>query len=122
MSSVGSITRYLSGLGDGEQGAYQKLWERAFRGVVGLARGILRRRPRAAADAHDVALNPFDSFCGGARQGRFPRLQDRDDLWQVLMVLTDRKASNLARHEGRLKRGGGRVVHVSALPAGPDGD
>ena len=34
------------------------------------------------ADEEDVALSAFDSFCRGAEQGRFPRLDDRDDLWQ----------------------------------------
>lgn len=79
-----------------------------------------RAAPRAAADEEDVALSAFDSFCRGAEAGRFPRLDDRDDLWHVLFVITDRKAVGLARREGRAKRGGGRVVQISAFGKGED--
>ena len=46
---------------------------------------------------------------------RFPDLEDRDDLWQLLCVLTVRKAINLVKHEGRRSRGGGRLVSLSDL-------
>ena len=42
-------------------------------------------------------------------RGRFPRLDDRDDLWRVLVTLTARKAIDLVQREHRQKRGGGRV-------------
>ncbi len=53
-----------------------------------------------------MALSAFNSFFAGAGAGRFPKLNDRDDLWRVLVTLTARKAYRLARHETRLKRGG----------------
>jgi DNA-directed RNA polymerase specialized sigma24 family protein len=62
-----------------------------------------------------VALSAFDSFCRGASKGHFPQLTDRDDLWQVLVLLTARKAYRLRKHEGRQKRGGGEVRHFSEL-------
>ena len=69
------------------------------------------------ADEEDVALSAFASFCRAAAQGRFPRLDDRDDLWQVLMMLTARKAINLIERECSQKRGGGRVVPAVARRA-----
>jgi DNA-directed RNA polymerase specialized sigma24 family protein len=63
----------------------------------------------------------MDSFFRRARGGEFPRLEDRDDLWQLLFVLTVRKAINLARHESRQSRGGGQVGLLSEL-AGLDVD
>jgi DNA-directed RNA polymerase specialized sigma24 family protein len=120
MSTAGSVTYWIGQLKAGERAAVQKLWEGYFRRLVGLARARLRSAPRQAADEEDVALSAFDSFCLAAEQGRFPRLEDRDDLWQVLVVLTVRKAANLAKHETRQKRGGGRVRHASALPGGED--
>jgi len=36
-----------------------------------------------------VALSAFDSFCRAVDQGRFPRLNDRHDLWQILMLIAD---------------------------------
>jgi DNA-directed RNA polymerase specialized sigma24 family protein len=62
-----------------------------------------------------VALSVFNCLCEGAAQGRFPRLDDRDDLWRLLVTLTERKAYNLARDERRLKRGGGAVLTSGAL-------
>jgi DNA-directed RNA polymerase specialized sigma24 family protein len=80
-----------------------------------MARKRLQAAPRSAADEEDVALSAFDSFCRGVEEGRFPRLADRDDLWQVLAVIIQRKASNLVKHERRQKRGGGKIRHQSAF-------
>src|SRR5262249_39574931 len=70
----------------------------------------------------DVALSAFASFCRAAAEARFPQLSDRDDLWQLLMVLTARKALDLRRHEGRQKRGGQVVFEevLSETDSAPD--
>jgi DNA-directed RNA polymerase specialized sigma24 family protein len=99
----------------GDPEAVQRLWQSYFARLVGLARKKLLGQSRAAADDEDVALSAFASFCRGVAASRFPRLTDREDLWQVLVLLTARKASRQLRREGRHKRGGGRVRHCSAL-------
>jgi DNA-directed RNA polymerase specialized sigma24 family protein len=118
---MGSVTHYLGRLKAGDSAAAQQLWEGFFQRLVGLARTRLRAAPRRAADEEDVALSAFDSFCRGVEQGRFPRLNDRHDLWQLLVLLTARKASNLARDERRQRRGGGKVQTASALAGGEVG-
>jgi len=115
-----SVTQWIDRLKAGDPAAAQKLWERYFRRLVGLARKKLRTAPRRAADEEDVALSAFDSFCRGAEKGQFPQLNDRLDLWQVLVLLTARKAIDLAQHERRQKRGGGIVLDEAALPAPAD--
>jgi DNA-directed RNA polymerase specialized sigma24 family protein len=115
MSSEGSITQWIARLKAGDRAAAQPLWEGYFRRLVALARVHLRAAPRRAADEEDVALSAFDSFCRRAERGQFPRLADRDDLWQLLVVLTVRKAANLVHHERRQSRGGGRVLTLSDL-------
>jgi DNA-directed RNA polymerase specialized sigma24 family protein len=118
----GSITRCLDLLKRGERDAAQLLWRRYIHRVTALARARLRGTPRGTADEEDVALGVFDSVFRGAEAGRFPRLEDRDDLWQVLVVVTVRKAANLAQHERRAKRGGGKVMPLSELEGrGVDG-
>jgi DNA-directed RNA polymerase specialized sigma24 family protein len=107
MSSEDSVSQWLVQLKDGDGEAAQKLWERYFRRLVGLARLKLQGSPRRAADEEDVALSAFASFCQGAEEGRFPQLADRDDLWRLLVVMTVRKAGQQLRDEGRKKRGGG---------------
>jgi DNA-directed RNA polymerase specialized sigma24 family protein len=115
MSSPGSVTVWIAALRAGDPDAAQRLWEGYFAKLVALAHHHLLGRPRAAADEEDVALSALASFCRGAAAGRFPRLGDRADLWQLLVLLTARKAGRLRRHEGRLKRGGGGVRHLSTL-------
>ena len=117
----GSITRWLGALKTGDPDAAQRLWERYFTDLVRLARARLRTAPRAAEDEEDVALSAFDSFYTAATQRRFPRLDDRDDLWRVLVTVTERKATDLCRRQRRLKRGGGRVAPEADL-AGREGD
>jgi DNA-directed RNA polymerase specialized sigma24 family protein len=114
-----SITLWLAQLQAGNPAAAQPLWERYFRRLVGLARAKLQGVPRRAADEEDVALSAFDSFCRRAADNRFPRLNDRDDLWRLLVTLTERRAIRLARHESRQKRGGGGSP--ARCPATPDG-
>src|SRR5262249_11278918 len=118
MSPAGDVTQWLRQLMQGDRLAVQQLWQRYFTQLVGLARQRLRGAPRRATDEEDVALSAFDSFCRRAAQGRFPRLDDRDDLWQVLVTITVRKAADLANHERRKKRGGGAVVASSELGDG----
>jgi DNA-directed RNA polymerase specialized sigma24 family protein len=47
-------------------------------------------------------------------------LDNRDDLWQLLALITARKAVDLIQHDRRKKRGGGDALGESAL-LGPDG-
>lgn len=104
MSENASVTVWIHRIRDGDSLAAQKLWEGYFHRLVALARAKLRAMPRRGADEEDVALSAFDSFCRGVEQGRFPKLDDRDDLWQVLLMITERKAVDLLQHEGREKR------------------
>jgi RNA polymerase sigma factor (sigma-70 family) len=121
MSSSGSVTQWLHRLKAGDREAFQKLWERYFRRLVGLARKRLLDLRRGASDEEDVALSAFDSFWQRAGRGRFPRLDDRHDLWQVLVIITCRKAHDLIEYEGRDKRDWRRTVH-GADPPGADSD
>jgi DNA-directed RNA polymerase specialized sigma24 family protein len=122
MNSAGSVTQWIHQLPRRDQAAIQKIWEAYFPRLVGLARKRLWGTPTQAADAEDVALSAFESFCRRAEAGRFPRLADRDDLWQLLVLITARKACNQARHEARRQPPGGRVLPASALAASGAGE
>jgi DNA-directed RNA polymerase specialized sigma24 family protein len=115
---MGSVTLWIGKLKAGDPDAVQKLWEDYFQRLVGLARTKLQAVARGMADEEDVALSAFHSFCRRAEEGRFPRLTDRHDLWQLLVLLTVRKASTLVQQERRQKRGGGKVRNASAMAGG----
>ncbi len=114
-NSGNSVTQWISSLKQGDQSAAQRIWEAYFRRLVGLAHARLRDAPRRVADEEDVALSAFHSFWRGAQAGRFPRLDDRNDLWQILVLITVRKAIDLRNYEGRLSRGRGRVQSLTDL-------
>jgi DNA-directed RNA polymerase specialized sigma24 family protein len=118
-ASSGRVTIWLEQLKAGDPAAVKPLWDGYFTRLVALARARLRSLPRAAADEEDVALSAFDSFCRGVGEGRFPRLDDRDDLWQVLFVITTRKAIGLVRHATCDKRGGQAVFAPSGAANSP---
>jgi DNA-directed RNA polymerase specialized sigma24 family protein len=115
MTERGSVTGWLDGLRAGDDVAAQRLWEGYFRRLVGLARARLAGRPTGPAGSEDVALSAFASFCRAVAAGRFPRLTDRNDLWQILVMLTARKAIDAVDRELADKRGGGAIGGGSSL-------
>lgn len=121
MSDDGSITVWIGKLRSGEPAAAAELWNSYYERLVRLARQRLRDSSRRMADEEDVVIDAFDSLCRGAQAGRFPRLDDRDDLWQVLMMLTARKATNQSKHARRQKRGGGMLQGESIFGTPAEG-
>jgi RNA polymerase sigma factor (sigma-70 family) len=115
---AGEDTRLLRQLKQGDPTAALELWQRYYARLVNLALQHLRGANRRALDEEDVALSAFKSFCLRAEAGRFPRLDDSKDLWQVLVTITVRKAADQANHERALKRGGGAVAAESELGDG----
>jgi DNA-directed RNA polymerase specialized sigma24 family protein len=115
MGDERSITFWIGALKGGDRTAAQILWEAYFRRLVALARLRLHATSRRVADEEDVALSAFDSFVRGAEAGRFAGLEDRNDLWQLLFVLTVRKAIDHARREKRQVRGCNRVRSLEDL-------
>jgi len=95
MSSNDSVSDWVRKLEKGERAGVQKLWDRYFQRLVGFARKKLQAVPRRAADEEEVALSAFNSFCRAAEQGRFSKLEDRDNLWALMVVITARKAFKL---------------------------
>ena len=91
-AAVSSVTNWIQSLKAGDAEAAQRLWQRYMEELIRLARSRLRSAPRAVADEEDAALCAFDSFCRGAARGRYPRARRSDDLWRLLVVITERKA------------------------------
>ncbi len=94
-----SVTHWLTLLKEGSHEAVGLLWERYFAQVVRVAGRKTRGLARRAVDEEDVALSAFHSFCRAAAHGDFERLENRGDLWQILLSLTIRKAIDLRRHD-----------------------
>lgn len=95
------VTQWLADLKADERAAAELLWQRYWRRVAGLARKILSAGRAGGADEEDVAQSVFRSFFVRARDGRFPRLEDRQDLWKLLATITIRKALKQKRRQAR---------------------
>jgi len=110
---MGSITHWIGELKAGNRDAAQPLWNHYFQRLVFLARQRLQGAAGGAADEEDVALSVFNSFFHHAPMGVFPDLKDRDDLWQLLVTKTARKAVDVVRSERAQKRGGQHKIEVA---------
>lgn len=98
----------LSGLRRGDEAAAQEIWERYYSRLVNLARRNLRGG-RRESDEEDVVQSALNSFFQAAAGGRFPRLDDHDGLWKLLVTFTLRKVSKRHRRQSADKRGGGKT-------------
>ena len=115
-----SVTVWISQLKDGDQDAAQQIWERYCRRLVHLAASKFRGSPRRVVDEDDMVVAAFDSLYRGVEAGRFAKLDDRNDLWQLLVMITERKVIDEFHHERRQKRGGGNVRGESVFVGNQD--
>lgn len=125
MPSDDSVSVWIEGLKAGQSTAATKLWDHFYSRLAALACRQLRDLPRRAQDEEDVVVSAFESFFRRAQKGQFPQLQDRQDLWHLLVKITECKAFNLLRDQKRQKRGGGLVRGDSAFlsfPSSTDGN
>ncbi len=93
------------------------LWERYFPQLIALARAKLRGASRRVADEEDVALSAMHTFFQAVSQGRVPQLENRDDLWRSLVLITAGKAVDQRRRDQSLKRGGTGRADGTPSPA-----
>jgi RNA polymerase sigma factor (sigma-70 family) len=114
--SDASVSTWIGQLRQGDDTAAQRLFERYVEQLVRVATDRLRDRPKRRADEEDLVLTVFEEFVSRARMGKFPKLHDRQDLWQILLLITDRRAIDQLRREAAYRK---RVRGESTL-ATPD--
>lgn len=121
MNASESVTEWIDRLKSGDREAADPLWNHFFRRLTGLVSRKLPGSARRVVDQEDIAVSVFETVFRRAQEGRFPQLQDRNDLWQLLVKVADRKLVNQLRRYSRQKRGGGRVRGESVFDQGPEG-
>jgi DNA-directed RNA polymerase specialized sigma24 family protein len=92
-----TISGWLSQIKRGDRDGVEPIVSRYLRRLSALAAARLRGRPELDGMEEDVALSALKSLCLGAEEGRFPQLDDRDDLWRLLACMTVRKSVDLMR-------------------------
>lgn len=106
MDDNNPVTKWIELARAGSDEAVGELWRHYFAKLTRLARNRMALLSRGVYDEEDAALSAMHSFFRGARDGRFPQLNDRDNLWRLLVVITSRKVSGRRQIEGAQKRGG----------------
>src|SRR5688572_4527505 len=86
----GSLTQVFARLREGDRDAANRLWGAFFPRLIALARHTLAGYPQRAADADDAVQSAFVSFWQRAQQGDFSGPLHRENLWNLLGVITVR--------------------------------
>jgi DNA-directed RNA polymerase specialized sigma24 family protein len=109
MSTSSAISCAIPGLRSGQNDAAAVIWDHYYSKLVRFARQKLDGVQRRAADEEDVALSAIHSLCRGFQAGRFDKIDNRTDLWKMLVTIAARKACKQRRQDFAAKRGAGQV-------------
>ena len=89
-----------------DEEAVAGLWQVYYRRMVDVARRQIGNLPKCVADEEYVACSAMRSFVRAAEAGRLNTVENRDELWKVLVTITIRKANRHKKSIAALKRGG----------------
>lgn len=100
----------------------EAIWAEFFPRMLKLAKTKLGGMQLRTFDEEDVALSAMNSFFRGKNDGRFDRLDSRDEMWRLLATITVRKVTAQRRKAMADKRGAGATRGESIFfnPANAD--
>jgi RNA polymerase sigma factor (sigma-70 family) len=98
------ITAWLRQLESGQNDAATPLWKYFCERLMQLASKQLNEKLRPAYDAEDAAISAFHSMCRVISTDRQSDLSNRENLWRLLVVITERKVIKRIKYETRDKR------------------
>ena len=93
MAEDDSFDEVMARLKAGEDDAANAILNRFTRRLIALARAQLGSATRAKAEIEDVVQSVYKSFFARYGDGRF-ELEDWNELWSLLTVITVRKCAN----------------------------
>ena len=118
MSDSDSFRDFLSALGDGEERAANKMFNRFSLRLVALARSRMDSSLRVKVDEEDVAQSVMKSFFRRQTEKPFD-LDNWDNLWALLAVMTVVKCNEKVRSFRRSCRDIRREVVPTDLDESP---
>jgi DNA-directed RNA polymerase specialized sigma24 family protein len=117
MNETHSITRLIEQLKDGNSIAAHKIWDRYVENLIRVANRRLQTSHVRLGDEEDAVVVAFAQFLERVNGDGFSNLNDREDLWRILVMLTERRACDMIRREKSIKSGGNLLVGESRLEA-----
>lgn len=104
-----SVTLWLRAVENHDEAAAGALFDRYFDRILALARRRLTSHSRRVVDEEDIAVTVLHAVLARVGSERFPAVNNRDELWGLMLRITDRKVCDALRKHLSAKRGGGRV-------------
>lgn len=112
------VTLWLRQLEVGDAEAAQPLYQHFCTRLHQMARLRIPANVRSAYDQDDVTISAIHSLFLGIRQQKY-QLNDRDDVWRLLMTIAERKITKRIRYETRDKRDVRRLIQNSLFQKAP---
>jgi RNA polymerase sigma factor (sigma-70 family) len=92
-----SVTEWIDRLRQGGDLAAARLWDHFLQRLTRLVCDRLRSVRRTVSDEEDVIIDACEACFRALRDGRYPNVKNRDDLWKLLAVIAERKAIDQIR-------------------------
>jgi len=108
----GSITQWLSKLQAGQSQAAEAIWNRYQAKLVSIASKKLDQNPDRSIDGEDLVQSSFRYVFVAIQNGKYPDIENREDLWGLLYVATVNRVRQHYRDVNALKRS-----HISSVQA-----
>lgn len=113
------ITLWLKNTAKGDQRAIEGIWAAYFDQLVRFAKTRLPPHWRRVVDEEDIAISAMESFILRLQRPDCPwQLNNRHDLWRILLAIVVRKTVKQNQKQLAQKRGQGTVVGESGIVIG----
>jgi DNA-directed RNA polymerase specialized sigma24 family protein len=113
--SEGSITLWLRQARHGDDQAISELCNRFLLQLAEKARTQFGQHPRTSLDEEDVAVVVLTSLFDKLKRGKFEGVRDRNELWCLLIRMTQQKVADEINRMMTIRNGEGRECVVSEL-------
>jgi RNA polymerase sigma factor (sigma-70 family) len=118
MSEAEHVTVWLEQAKQGDETSLNRLHEAYFQRLVAFARRRINDSNRRLTDEEAVANRALHGMFELLREHRYTKLDNRDDLWKLLAVITRRIVKDEVEKSRAEKRGGGHVRGESVFEGG----
>lgn len=114
-SDPSSVSRWIDLTRNGDSSAIQKIWEKYYRALAEYAKSKLPDFVRQMQDEEDIAHASLKSMLIGFREGNYPEIRNRHDLWKILTLIAAREAKKHIRYENQDVRDRKRIQDADCL-------
>lgn len=118
MEMNSSVTEWISQLRDGHSSACDKLWPFYLKRLTAIICRKLETSRKGVSDEEDVLIETCEVCFRKIREGNYPNIASRHDLWRLLTKIATRKSIDQIR---RSKKGVDRLTQESLQSIQADG-